>query len=395
MNAITNTKIITESGIIWNGTVLYDNGIIKKADWSHKVEIPSNADIYDAKGLYTSPGFVDIHNHGCREYWFYEEPKKVCEFFIKHGVTTVLPTFYNAMSMEDMKSGAAKIKEESKKGVGKIMDGLYMEGPFMSLTGSFSSKFKWSGDIKKEEYAELIEAIGDMVKVWAIDPARTNIEEFMAYAKEHTPNAIFAHGHSKSSFEEIKALKHYGIKVRTHITDAGGPKGRAQGTPGAGGDEFALYDPDMYAELIADESAIHVVPGLMKLIIKIKGAERICLISDHTTCGDNNYKNDEEGGIWYGPDLNYDDKGLLAGSLMTINNAVRNVMTHTPTGLCEAIRMASLTPAELLGMDNEIGSIEEGKRANLLIIDDAVNIKKVILDGKDAVENGEIILKGE
>ena len=380
MNAITNTKIITDDGIIWNGTILYDNGIIIEADRADKVKIPEGADIYDAKGLYTSPGFVDMHNHGCREYWFYEEPKKVCEFFIKHGVTTVLPTFYNAMSMEDMKNGAAKIKEEAKKGVGKIMDGLYMEGPFMSLTGSFANQFKWSGDIKKEEYTELIEAIGDMVRVWAIDPARKNIEEFMDY------------GHSWSTFEEIKKLKHYGVKVRTHITDSGGPKGRAQGTPGAGGDEFALYDPDMYAELIADQSAVHVVPGLMKLIVKIKGAERICLISDHTTCGDNNYKNDEDGGIWYGPDLNYDDIGWLAGSLMTIDNAVRNVMTHTPTGLCQAVRMASLTPAELLGIDGEVGSIKKGKKANLLIMDDAVNIKKVILEGTAAVENGELLI---
>ena len=392
MNAITNTKIITDDGIIWNGTVLYDNGVIEKADWADKVEIPKNADVYDANGLYTAPGFIDMHNHGCREFWFYENPTEVCKFFIKHGVTTVLPTFYNAMSMEDMKKGAAKIKEESKKGVGKIMNGLYMEGPFMSLTGSFANQFKWSGAIKKEEYTELIESFGDMIRVWAIDPARENIEEFMAYAKEHTPNAIFAHGHSWSTYEDIKKLKHYGVKVRTHITDSGGPKGRAQGTSGAGGDEFALYDPDMYAELIADQTAVHVVPGLMKLIVKIKGAERICLISDHTTCGENNYKNDEEGGIWYGPDLNYDDRGWLAGSLMTIDNAVRNVMTHTPTGLCQAVRMASLTPAELLGIDDTVGSIEKGKIANLVIMDDAVNIKKVILNGETAVDDGNILM---
>lgn len=381
-----------EDGIIWDGAITYENGRIIEAGWADKVNIPDDATVYDAKGLYTSPGFVDMHNHGNREFWFYENPKEVCEFFIKHGVTTVLPTFYNAMSMDDMKEGAKKIKEESKNGAGRIMDGLYMEGPFMSLTGSFSNQFKWSGSIKKEEYTELIEAIGDMVRVWAIDPNRENIEEFMTYAKAHTPNAIFAHGHSKASFEQIKALKHYGVKVRTHITDSGSPKGRAQGTPGAGGDEFALYDPDMYAELICDQSAVHVVPGLLKLIVKMKGPERICLISDHTTCGDTINKNDEEGGIWYGPDLNYDDIGWLAGSLMTIDNAVKNIMTHTPTGLCQAVRMASLTPAELLGMDNEIGSIKKGKKANLLIIDDAVNIKKVILEGEDAVDNGNLVL---
>lgn len=392
MKAITNTKLIMEDGIIWDGVLLYDGDKIVAADWKNKVEIPQGTEIYDANGLYTSPGFIDMHNHGCRKCWFYENPVEASEFFIKHGVTTVLPTFYHAMSKEDMIQGAARIKAASVKGVGRIMDGLYMEGPFMNLTGSFQNQIKWHGNVAKEDYITLIESFGDMVRVWAIDPNRENIEEFMAYAKEHTPNAIFAHGHSRSTYEQIKELKHYGVKVRTHLGDSGGPKGRAQGTPGAGGDEFALYDPDMYAELIVDESAIHVVPGLLKVILKMKGPERICLISDHTTCGDTIYKNDEEGGIWYGADLNYDDRGWLAGSLMTIDNAIRNVMTHTPWGLCQAVRMASLTPAELLGIDHRVGSLRKGKTANLVIMDDAVNIKKVILHGEDAVDGKNILM---
>lgn len=392
MKAITNTKLIMEDGIIWDGVLLYDGDKIVAADWKDKVEIPKDAEILDANGLYTAPGLIDIHNHGCCEYWFYEEPKFVSDFFIKHGVTTVLPTFYHIMSKKEMIEGAAKIREISKHGTGRIMDGLYMEGPFMSLSGSSASQIKWHGAICKEDYTDLIESFGDMVRVWAIDPNRENIEEFMEYANEHTPQAIFAHGHSKATYEQIKELKHYGVKLRTHMGDAGSPKGRAQGTPGAGGDEFALYDPDMYAELIVDQSGIHVVPGLLKVFFKMKGTERICLISDHTTCGKIRYKNNEDGGIWYGPDLNYDDIGWLAGSLMTLDNAVRNVMTHSPFGLCQAIRMATLTPAELLGIDNRVGSLKKGKTANLILIDDAVNIKKVILQGETAVDDGKLVM---
>ena len=392
MNAIINTKLIMEDGIIWDGVLLYEGDKIVVADWKDKVEIPKDAEIIDAEGLYTAPGLIDMHNHGCTEYWFYEDPKFVSEFFIKHGITTVLPTFYHIMSKKDMIEGAKKIKEASKSGAGRIMEGLYMEGPFMSLSGSSASQIKWHGAITKEDYTDLIDSFGDMIKVWAIDPNRENIEEFMAYAKDHTPNAIFAHGHSKATYEQIKELKHYGVKVRTHLGDAGGPKGRAQGTPGAGGDEFALYDPDMYAELIVDQSGIHVVPGLLRTILKMKGPERICLISDHTTCVNKGYKNSEADGIWYGPDLNYDDIGWLAGSLMTLDNGVRNVMTHSPWGLCQAIRMATLTPAELLGIDHKVGSLKKGKLANLILIDDMVNVKKVILQGETAVENGKLIL---
>ena len=390
MKAIVNTKLVMEDGIIWDGALTYENDKIVQVGWAKDVVIPEGTEIYDAQGLYTAPGLVDIHNHGCRRWWFYEDPLESSRFFLKHGATTILPTFYHAMSKQDMIEGAAKIREASKSGVGRVMDGLYMEGPFMRLGGSFQNQIKWSGAIQKEDYVDLINSFGDMVRVWAIDPNRENVEEFMAYAKEHTPQAIFAHGHSGSTSEEIRALRHYGVKVRTHLGDAGRPKGRAQGTPGAGGDEFALYDPDMYAELIVDETGIHVVPDLVKFIIKTKGVERICLISDHTTCSEVKFKNDEAGGIWYGSDLNYDDRGWLAGSLMTLDNGVRNVMTHTGYGLCHAIRMATLTPARLLGIDHRVGSLQAGKTANLIIIDDMVHIRKVILQGDLSVDDDEL-----
>ena len=125
---------------------------------------------------------------------------------------------------------------------------------------------------------------------------------------------------------------------------------------------------------------------------KDKGVERVCLISDHTTCGDEKHKNNEDAGIWFGPDLNYDDEGNLAGSLMTLDNGIRNVMTHTGYGLCHAIRMASLTPAQAIGIDDKVGSIKMGKKANLVLIDDTVNVKKVILEGNTAVSDGKICI---
>ncbi len=242
-----------------------------------------------------------------------------------------------------------------------------------------------------KDYVPLVDGLGNDVRVWAIDPNRTNIESFMQYAKEKTPGVIFAHGHSRSSAAEIRAVAHYGVKVRTHITDSGGSVGRAQETPGAGGDEYCLYEPDMYAELICDETGIHVVPDLIKMIVRIKGVEKICLISDSMPSR-TNYKNNEEKGIWYGSDLNYDDEGMLAGSRMTLENGVRNMMTHTGYGLCHAIRMASLNPAKLLGIDRRVGSLAPGKTANMIIIDDMVHVEKVILQGQLAVDNGEVLI---
>ena len=391
MKAIVNTKIVTEDGIIWDGALTYVNDKIVQVGWTKDVVIPENAEVYDAEGLYTAPGLIDIHNHGGGDWLFAENPSYCAEWFLKHGITTVLPTFYHNLDMDAMLEGAKKIREASLTGAGRIMDGLYMEGPFMNLSGSFQNEMKWNGAIREEDYTQLIEGLGDMVRVWAIDPKRENIEAFMTYAREHTPKAIFAHGHSRSTAEEIRAVAHYGVKLRTHITDSGGPKGRAQGTPGAGGDEYCLYEPDMYAELICDETGIHVTPDLIKMIVRTKGYEKICLISDSMPSR-TNYKNNEELGIWYGSDLNYDDEGKLAGSRMTLDNGVRNLMTHTGYGLCHAIRMATLNPARALGIDHRVGSLKAGKTANFIIIDDMVHIKKVILQGDLAVEDGEVLI---
>lgn len=144
--------------------------------------------------------------------------------------------------------------------------------------------------------------------------------------------------------------------------------GFAQGTVGAGCDEYTLYDPDM-----------------LKMVVRTKGVERIILITDSMPA-DGDYKKTEADGAAWGPDLNYDYEGHLAGSHLTLDCACRNIMQHTGCGLCRAIRMASLNPARLLGLEHEIGSIAPGKKANLLLIDDLVHVKKVFLEGRDISE---------
>mgnify|MGYP001764125747 FL=1 len=139
----------------------------------------------------------------------------------------------------------------------------------------------------------------------------------------------------------------------------------------------------MYAELICDETGIHVDPDMLKMVVRTKGVEKIILITDSMPAN-GDYKNNEADGIAWGPDLNYDYEGHLAGSHLTLDSACRNLMAHTGYGLCHAIRMASLNPAKLLGLERELGSIAPGKKANLLLIDDLVHVKKVFLAGREA-----------
>lgn len=386
MKAIINTKLILEDGIIWDGVLLYKGERIVRLGWASEVEIPSDSEIIDAGGLYTAPGLIDIHNHGSEEFLFCEEPLKCAEYFIRHGETTILPTFYCNLDLNQMLEGAKRIRSAAKSGVGRVLNGLYMEGPYMNGTGSNQKYILWGGEIKKEEYLPLVEAIKEDARVWAVDPAREGIEEFAAYVQSKNPNAIFSMGHSFAAAADCRKLKKYGLRLQTHHGDSGKAPGSAQGTIGAGCDEFALYDPDIYTELICDENGIHVQPDMLKMVVRTKGIERIILITDAMPLS-GDYTNNEEEGIAYGPDLNYDYEGHLAGSHLTLDNACRNLMKHTGYGLCHAIRFASLNPARLLGIDDQVGSIEPGKAANLILIDDMVRVKSVILNGEIAVQN--------
>jgi len=388
MQAIINTKVITENGMIWDGVILFEQGTIVAVDWADRVTIPEHTKIIDAQGLYAAPGFIDIHCHGGPDGAWDMNPDAAARHHLTHGTTTILPAIGYSRTLEEMLEGKARIQEASRSGAARIVKGLYMEGPYMSTRSSGQKYVKWTGPIIPEEYVPLVQGMKGYARVWAIDPAREGVEPFMAYLRQEDPEAIFAHGHSKATFDQCRKLRKYGVKVQTHFNDSGQAPGRAQGTAGAGCDHYTLHEPDVYAELICDSVGVHVDADLIKTLIRTKGVERVILITDYCT-RKTDFKNNEEEGILYGPDLNYDYQGHLNGSCLTMDSAVRNLMKHTAYGLCHAVRMGSLNAARMLGIDDAVGSLEPGKQANILLMDDMVNIHCVYFDGELVVENGE------
>ena len=381
-SAITNTKIILEDGIIWDGTVLFEGDKIAAFGKSHETPIPVSAKVYDARGLYTAPGFVDVHNHGGNGYWFYNEPEHAAEYFLKHGQTTVLPAVYFNLDYEQTITAMNTIRNASKSGAARIIKGLYMEGPYMNPKyGSDNKNIKWKKKIASDEFTEIVDTAGDFVKVWCIAPEREGIEDFLSYARQVNPTVVFSLGHCDADTEMIHKLKRYGIKNQTHHTDSGQPQAMLPGLKSAGADEYCLYDEDLYAELICDYVGVHVRPFYLRMAVKIKGVDKIILITD-STAFTGEFK---EGGpvAVCGPDLVYDEVGWLAGCKLTMDAACRNMMMHTGYGLCHVIKFATANPAKMAGLYDELGSINVGKKANLIIIDDMVNIKKVIFEGEE------------
>lgn len=392
MNAIIHAKLLLTDHIIWDGALTWEGDSITQVGRMEDVSIPEGTEIIDAKGLYLAPGLIDIHNHGCFGDLFGDAPESCCRHFLAHGQTTVLPTYYSSLTAEYMLDRTEKLRSYGKSGAGRILGGLYMEGPYMNGNGSNQREIKWQGEILREEYAPLLEGIADYARIWAVDPGRPGIEGFMADVKKANPDAIFAMGHSNAAASDCRRVQKYGLRVRTHQCDGGKAPGFAQGCIGAGCDEYTLYMPDLYAELICDQIGIHVDPDMIRTVVRTKGVERVILITDAGADKWPEMKNNEADGVAYGPDLRYDYEGHLAGSKMTLENACRNLMAHTGCGICQAIRMATSNPAELLGIDDKYGFLEPGKIANMILIDDVVNVKSVWLFGEHAAEDGNPLI---
>ena len=375
---IKNAKVVLETGIIWDSVIVLDKDRIAALGKAKNLEIPEGAKVLDANGLYVGPGFVDIHVHGGNGYYFEKDPEDAAEFFLRNGTTTIVPTLYFDLSKQgflDAIETIRRAKENSK--YGKIIEGLYMEGPYMNPKyGAMADLNKWKGDICPAQYEDVVDAAGDFVKVWAIAPEREGIVPFLQYAKKKNPQVVFSVGHSEATPEQIAELKHYGIKLQTHCANATGQTGGKGGIRGVGPDEYCFADHDMYAEVICDSLGIHVKPSMLRAILKIKGVDRTILITDHCISEDpvpEQYSHIE--------DLVFDHNGGLNGSKLTMNMACRNMMEHTDCGITQAFLLAARNPARILGLEHEIGTIQVGKKANLVFVDDMFHVKKVIFEG--------------
>ena len=379
MIAIKNARAVLDDSILEDAVILVENTRIAKVGTLADVTIPSEAQIIDAQGLYVGPGFVDIHVHGGGGNMFYAAPIAAAEHFLAHGETSLLATLYYDLSKEDLVDSIKRVKEAMKQeGAGRAIKGIYMEGPYMNPKyGAKADKNQWRGDILPQMYEKVVDGAGSLAKVWAVAPEREGIEQFLKYAKKVNPEVMISVGHSEANPEQIEKLKRYGIGLLTHCMDATGRVTTWGGTRACGPDEYCMTDSDMYAEVICDSMGIHVNPALIRMILKIKGVDKIVLITDSFVSNEQAPKE-----LQHVTDLQFDHNGGLCGSKLTMDMACRNMMTHTNCGIAQVFLMASRNPARVIGMEDEIGTIAVGKKANLVFVDDAFDVDTVMLEGK-------------
>jgi len=382
VKVIVNAIVITPDRLIHEGTVWIDEGRIVACGPQEQLPPPDSSTVIDAKGLYVAPGFVDVHCHGGGGYWAYRNPAEFARFHLNFGTTSILPTFSYNETEEQVMKGLRLVMQAQDGPYGCAIAGIHMEGPYINPKyGAITSPIR---PVNPAEYREILALAGSRIKLWTLAPELDNQQLFMEEASRY--GIVFSVGHSEAAAQTILDSVKYGLKVGCHCTNASGTTpspSRYAGTREVGVDEAVLLSDEIYAEVIPDEEGRHVRPLMLRLILKIKGADKVIVITDAM----------EEAGL---PGASCDvnlmaktphsppqaDAFMLGGSLLTMDRAVRNMKRHTGASLVDLCKMASLNPARAIGIDREAGSIEIGKRANLIVMTEDIQVQQVYLDGQ-------------
>ena len=381
MKAIVKGKIVTEDRIIPGKVLVFDNKIVDIIDEkdleTYKIENNyKEMEIINANGKCVGPGLIDIHIHGSgggdTMDGSLESLNKISATICQRGVTSFLPT---TMTMEikliykalDTIRKAMNIEMKGAKVLG-----AHMEGPFISekYKGAQSKTY-----IKKPDY-EIVKDYLDVIKIITLAPEMDKGFEFIRKVKKES-NIALSIGHTNATYEETNEAIKNGISHATHTFNAMTPLNHRK--PGVVG---AIFNSNVSCELIAD--TVHVHPDLFKLLVKIKGIEKLVLITDCIRAGGMGKGISDLGGQKVVVDDNSARlvDGTLAGSVLDLNLAVKNMVDNTDLKINEAITMASLNPAKVIGIDDKKGSIKQGKDADIIIFDEEFNIYTTIVEGK-------------
>lgn len=375
MKAIKNGKIILKDRVIDDHAVLISDvieGILPTE------QIPEDVEIIDANGGYIAPGLIDLHIHGYlgKDVCDGEEEsiRTISKGLLANGVTGYLPTTMTV----DMKvirkalETCRALKKESEDWDGCAILGCHAEGPFISESKKGAQDPQY---ILKPD-AAFVKEFADIIRIITLAP-ETDTEDFAAIREIcRDTDVVVSMGHTSADYETAMRGTQAGVAHATHLFNAMTPLSHR-----APGVVTAALNADVSCELIVD--TFHVDKCFYDLLWKIKG-RKLCFITDCLPAGGLPYGEYTLGGakIIYRDIVCRLEDGTVAGSVLHLNHGVRNVWQNSSIPLHECVNCASLNPAAAIGIDDRKGSIEIGKDADIVVLDENFEVQKTIIGGK-------------
>ncbi|MCC6145959.1 MAG: N-acetylglucosamine-6-phosphate deacetylase [Anaerolineaceae bacterium] len=360
---------IHSGSVIVENEILSNHSVLIKDQWIVALvpedNTPSDDNAIDASGCFVSPGWIDLHAHGAVGHDFMQPEadnyNKIAAFFAQNGVTRYLPTLMekNDATFDETLSFLASYlpKDEAAKPIG-----AHLEGPY------FNAKFPGDMDPSSirapqpQEYQNWIRS--GQIRLMTIAPELDGATELIDFGIKN--GVRFALGHCDPNESQVANALEKGADQISHLfNQMGGLHHRNPGLASA-----ALMDDRLNCQIIPDEEHLH--PAVIKLIFRLKQAEKLILITDSTAeCGlDSNYRQPQSSA-----------QTTIPGKL-TMDQAVRNMIRFSGATLQEAVTMASFTPAAALGIENRFGSIKKGHMADLLLLDNQLNVVLTMIAGQ-------------
>jgi N-acetylglucosamine-6-phosphate deacetylase len=379
---IQHARLMLPAGIVENGGVLCRGGRIVALGAG---DVPTESiGLIDAKGLLLLPGFIDVHVHGGGGAEAMDATPEalatVARFYAQHGVTSFLATTWTDTS-ERIDAALRMIAEtQGSQADGATILGAHLEGPFLNPQRGGAQNTEHIRRATREEALPWLEL--NVIKLLAVAPEYPEnhwlIEECVKRG------IIVSAAHTAATYDDMVRAVGMGLTQATHTYNAmTGLHHREPGTLGA-----AMILPEIFCELIADN--IHVHPVAMAILAKVKGPERVILVSDAVRGAgmpEGEYRIDERTIMIKDGAVRLPD-GTLAGSTLTMERALRNYVQATGQPITTAWKAASLNAARSLRIDARKGSLETGKDADMILMDDDFNVCLTVVEGRVVYRNG-------
>lgn len=383
LKQILNGRVLTPQGWLEGGSVIIDGNKILAVSNSdlHIVD----AEIIDAKGCYVVPGGVELHVHGGGGRDFMEGTEEAFRVAIKahmkHGTTSIFPTL--SSSTVPMIEAACETCEKLMAEENSPVLGLHLEGPYFNPKQAGAQIPEWIKPPVAEEYEPLLDKY-PCIKRWDEAPELPGSVRFIKELRSH--GVLSALTCTRATYEDVVKAHDAGMTHASHFYNAMPVvyKEHEFKVPGTVESVYALQD--MTVEVIAD--GIHVPPVMLKVVYKIKGVEKTALITDSLAYAASEGDVSAEARVIMEDGVcKLADRSVLAGSIATMDVLIRTCIQKAEIPMIDVFRMASETPAKIMGVFDRKGSIEEGKDADLMVFDKDINLTYVMQMGKEITNN--------